>query len=61
MTAHFGKWELLEGEKPSWVVLKDFIYGQVIKHQHRRWTVEVERRVIWGEEKQYRQRLKPEG
>ena len=47
--------------KPVWVLLSDFIYGQVIKHQKRRRTVEVERRMLVGEEKAYRERLKAAG
>ena len=39
LTMHFGEWEQLEGKKPVWVLLSDFIYGQVIKHQKRRRTV----------------------
>jgi len=58
LTAHFGKWELADGEKPVWVLLGEFVYGQVIKHQRRRRTVEVERRILWGEEKQYQECLK---
>lgn len=61
LTAHFGKWEAGEVQRPVWVLLSDFIYAQVIKHQRRRRTVEVERRVLWGEEKQYRERLKEAG
>lgn len=60
-TAHFGKWEQLEGKKPAWVLFSDFIYAQVIKHQKRRRTVEVERRMQVGEEKVYRERLKAAG
>jgi IS1 family transposase len=33
LTAHFGKWERLEGKKPGWVLFSEFMYGQVIKHQ----------------------------
>ena len=62
LTAHFGRWEQLpEEKKPVWVLLNDFIYGQVIKHQKRRRTVEVERRILVGEEKAYRERLKAAG
>jgi len=61
LTAHFGKWERLEGKKPGWVLFSEFMYGQVIKHQRRRRTVEVERRMLWGEEKSYRERLKAAG
>jgi hypothetical protein len=50
LTAHLGKWETIAGKKrPVWVVLGDFLYAQVIKHQLRRRTVEVEMRMIWGE------------
>jgi hypothetical protein len=58
LTAHFGKWEAADGKKPVWVLLGEFVYGQVIafakqtSHQRRRKTVEVERRIVWGEEKQ---------
>jgi IS1 family transposase/transposase-like protein len=58
LTAHFGRWETADGKKPVWVLLGEFVYGQVIKHQRRRKTVEVERRIVWGEEKQYQERLK---
>jgi len=61
LTAHFGKWETADGKKPVWELLGEFVYGQVIKHQRRRRTVEVERRVLWGEEKQYQERLKKAG
>ncbi|MDR3577973.1 MAG: hypothetical protein P4L50_29260 [Anaerolineaceae bacterium] len=57
LTAHFGKWEWLEGKKREWVLLSDFVYAQVIKHQRRRRTVEVERKMQCGEEKSYRERL----
>jgi len=61
LTAHYGQWEWLGGKKPVWVLLSDFLYGQVIKHQKRRRTVEVERRMLVGEEKAYRERLKSAG
>ena len=51
-------WETAEGKKPIWVLLSDFVYAQVIKHQRRRRTVQVERRILWGDEKNYRDRLK---
>jgi transposase InsO family protein len=44
-----------------WVLLGEFVYGQVIKHQRRRKTVEVERRVLVGEAAQYRERLSRAG
>jgi excisionase family DNA binding protein len=57
LTAHFGKWEWAGGKRPVWVLLRDYVYSQVIKHQRRRKTVEVERRVLVGEAAQYRERL----
>ncbi len=54
LTAHFGKRERAEGKKPAWVLLSDFVYSQVIKHQRRRRIVEVERRVLVGEIAQYK-------
>ena len=61
LTAHFGQWETVDGKKPVWVLLRDFVYGQVIKHQRRRKTVEVERRVLVGEMTQYSARLRRAG
>jgi transposase InsO family protein len=61
LTAHFGKWERSEGNRPVWVLLKDFVYSQVIKHQRRRKTVEVERRVLVGEIAQYSGHLREAG
>jgi hypothetical protein len=43
------------------VLLSDFVYGQVVKHQRKRVTMEVERRILAGEEKAYRERLKAAG
>jgi hypothetical protein len=48
LTAHFGMWERVDGKKPMWVLLQDFVYAQVNKHQKRRRTVEVERRILIG-------------
>jgi IS1 family transposase len=61
LTAHFGKWETADGKKPVWKLLNDFIYSQVIKHQRRRKTVEVERRVLVGEASEYSKRLRQAG
>jgi hypothetical protein len=44
-----------------WVMVSDFLYAQVIKHQRRHRTVEVERRMLVGEEREYRRRLKAGG
>ena len=57
LTVHFGQWEWAAGKKPVWMLLGDFIYSQVIKHQRRRKTVEVERRVLVGATNQYCERL----
>jgi IS1 family transposase/transposase-like protein len=61
LTAHFGLWESLTGKKPIWVLFSNFVYAQVIKHQRRRRTVQVERRILCGEEQYYRERLKSVG
>lgn len=61
LTAHFGQWEPGQGKKPVWVLLSQFAYAQVIKHQRRRRTVKVERRLLWGDEQSYRSRLKQAG
>ena len=41
--------------------MSDFVYTPVIKHQRRRKTVEVEWRMLWGDEKNYREHLKIAG
>jgi hypothetical protein len=61
LKAHFGKWELLDGRKPIWVLFSNFVYAQVIKHQKRRRTVEVEQRILIGDGENYRTRLKTAG
>lgn len=48
-------------ENPAWVLLNDFMYSQVIKHQRRRKTAEVERRVLVREECSYAERLPQAG
>jgi hypothetical protein len=53
LTAHFGKWKPLDGRKFIWILFSDFVYAQVIKHQRRRRTVQVERRILCGEEQYY--------
>jgi hypothetical protein len=57
LTTHFGKWKKAEGNKVAWEVLSDHVYGQVIKHQRWKRTVEVVLRVLVGEASQYRERL----
>ena len=61
LTAHFGMWERLDGKKQIWVLLHDFVYAQVIKHQRRRRTIQVERRILCGEKGTYAERLKSAG
>jgi len=61
LTAHFGRWEKAKSKKSVWVLLSDFFYAQVIKHQRRRRTVQVEWRILCGDEKNYRERLKIAG
>jgi len=41
LTAHFGMWERVDGTKLIWVLLHDFVYAQVNKHQKRRRTGEL--------------------
>jgi hypothetical protein len=42
LTAHSGCWERSDGKKRVWQLLGEFAYAQVIKHQRKRRTVEVE-------------------
>ena len=58
LTAHFGMWKMGGGKKQIWVLLHDFIYVQVIKHQRKRRTIYVERRILCGEKGTYTERLK---
>src|SRR5258708_12076844 len=42
LTAHFGQWVEVEGQKkPIWSLLSSFAYAQVIKHQKRYRLVKV--------------------
>ena len=62
LTAHFGEWMQVEGEKKSaWMVLSNFFYAQVIKHQRRFRLVDVEERQIWGLPEENRRLLKAGG
>jgi len=54
-------WERVGGKKQIWVLLQDFVYAQVIKHQRRRRTIQVERRVLIGDGENYHKRLKAVG
>jgi len=52
----------VEGEsKPSWMMLSDFVYAQVIKTQRRFRLVSVETRFVWGLPAEYFSRLKAAG
>ncbi len=62
LTAHFGEWVNVEGEgKPSWMMLSDFVYAQVIKTQRRFRLVSVDTRFVWGLPFDYFSRLKAAG
>ena len=62
LTSHFGKWTSVEGKrKPIWTLLPDFFHGQVLKHRRRNRVVQVEQRLLYGEPKAYRSRLKAIG
>ena len=62
LTAHFGEWIPVDGQKkPVWMLLPDFMYGQVIKYRHRLRIVDIEQRLIWGLPDDYRSRLKDAG
>jgi hypothetical protein len=62
LTAHFGRWEAIEGKRrPVWTLLSEFVYGQVVKHQRRRKLVKVEHRILCGDRDTYRGRLKAVG
>lgn len=59
LTAHFGEWVIPDGEKRSvWMVLPNFLYGQVIKSRRRHRVVDVEQRMLWGLPAEYSTRLK---
>ncbi len=62
LSAHFGKWTHIEGKrKPVWTLLPDFFHGQVLKHRRRNRIVQVEQRLLCGQIKEYRSRLKSAG
>jgi transposase-like protein len=48
LTAHFGRWERTDGQKPRWMLVGEFVYGQVIKYRRQYRTVAVERRLLCG-------------
>jgi IS1 family transposase len=62
LTAHFGEWVVVEGEKKLvWLLASLFQYGQVIKQQRGFRLVGVEHRMLWGNAEEYRSRLKSNG
>jgi len=62
LTAHFGEWVVVEGEKKMvWLIVSLFQYAQVIKQQRRFRLVGVEHRLLWGNAEEYRSRLKANG
>ena len=62
LTAHYGEWVQVEGQnKPVWMILPDFLYGQVIKYRHRLRIINIEQRLIWGLLDDYRSRLRAAG
>jgi IS1 family transposase/transposase-like protein len=49
LTAHFGQWVQVAGEKKrQWQVAAELLYGQVKKRYRRRKLARVERRMRWG-------------
>jgi len=62
LTAHFGEWVVVEGEKKLvWLIVTLFQYAQVIKQQRGFRLVGVEHRLLWGDAEEYRSRLKANG
>jgi len=62
LTAHFGEWVVVEGEKKLvWLIVTLFQYAQVIKQQRGYRLVGVEHRMLWGNVEEYRSRLKANG
>jgi IS1 family transposase len=62
LTAHFGEWMVVEGEKKLvWLIVSLFQYAQVIKQQRGFRLVGVEHRMLWGNAEEYRSRLKANG
>jgi hypothetical protein len=49
LTAHFGEWVVVEGEKKLvWLMVSLFQYAQVMKQQRGYRLVGVEHRMLWG-------------
>jgi IS1 family transposase len=62
LTAHFGEWVKVEGNKKwVWMVSAGLHYAQVIKYRHRARIVDIEQRFIWGSYELYRSILKAAG
>jgi transposase-like protein len=59
LTAHFGEWIILEGERKAvWMILPEFLYRQVLKSRRRHRMVNVEQRMLWSLPTEYSMRLK---
>jgi IS1 family transposase len=62
LTAHFGMWQQVEGnKKPVWVLENYFVYGRVLKVHRRHKLVRVERQILCGDKDAYRTRFKAGG
>jgi IS1 family transposase len=59
LTAHFGQWVQVAGEKKrQWHIAAELLYGQVKKSYHRRKLAMVERRMRWGTWEAFQAKLK---
>jgi hypothetical protein len=62
LTAHFGQWVRVAGEKRrQWQVAAPLLYGQVKKSDRRRKLAKVEQRMRWGTLEAFRKRLQELG
>lgn len=62
LTAHFGQWVQVVGEKKrQWQVSGALLYGQVKKSYRRRQLAKVERRMRWGAFDAFTAKLKEQG
>jgi IS1 family transposase len=62
LTAHFGQWAQVAGEKKrQWQVAVELLYGQVKKSYRRRKLAKVERRMRWGTWEAFQAKLKELG
>lgn len=62
LTAHFGQWIQVAGEKKrQWQVAAELLYGQVKKSYRRRKLTKVERRIRWGSREAFQAKLQALG